>query len=141
MKRIAVGDVKAVRGKIVRGRFPLLELPTGVNDFLAVVILQGKKPGPCLWLTANIHGDENTGLVALFSGIVATSLFLYARQRSSQASELAMVDATQSSEVVFALVGEMLILKAPLPNGIAVSGMVLVFVGLALFIRFQEGAG
>jgi predicted deacylase len=65
MKRITVGDVKAVRGKIVRGRFPLLELPTGVKDFLAVVILQGKKPGPCLWLTANIHGDENTGLVAL----------------------------------------------------------------------------
>jgi predicted deacylase len=65
MKPISIGDVKAGRGTIVRGRFPLLELPTGGKEFLPIVILQGRKSGPCLWLTANIHGDENTGLVAL----------------------------------------------------------------------------
>ena len=84
----------------------------------------------------------NTSLVALFSGVFATSLFLYARNHAKKASELAAVDATQSSEVIFALLGEIMILGAPLPSGWALAGIVIVFAGLALFIRFQEvGAG
>lgn len=47
----------------------------------------------------------NTALVALFSGVAATSLFLQARNLSKTAGELAAVDATQSSEVIFALLG------------------------------------
>jgi len=80
----------------------------------------------------------NTALVALFSGIFATSLFLYARGKSKRASELAAVDATQSSEVIFAMTGEILLLSSPLPNTIALVGIFMVFSGLALFIRFQE---
>jgi drug/metabolite transporter (DMT)-like permease len=80
----------------------------------------------------------NTALVALFSGVCATSLFLYARNQAKKASQLAAVDATQSSEVIFALLGEVSILKAPLPNIPALVGIVVVFVGLALFVRFQE---
>jgi len=82
----------------------------------------------------------NTALVALFSGVFATSLFLYARNKSKKATELAAVDATQSSEVIFAMIGEILILNSPLPNNIAIAGIFLVFAGLALFIRFQEVA-
>jgi drug/metabolite transporter (DMT)-like permease len=80
----------------------------------------------------------NTALVALFSGIMATSLFLFARNKARSASELAAVDATQSSEVIFAMLGEILILGAPLPNGMALAGIILFFIGLALFIRFHE---
>ena len=80
----------------------------------------------------------NTFLVALFSGVIATSLFLMARNRSSKPSELAAVDATQSSEVIFALIGEVVILNAPLPGGLSIAGMCLVFIGLGLFVRFQE---
>lgn len=80
----------------------------------------------------------NTALVALFSGVAATSLFLYARSLARRASELAAVDATQSSEVVFALIGEVLILNAAWPTGLAVAGIGIVFAGLTLFIRFQE---
>lgn len=80
----------------------------------------------------------NTALVALFSGIIATSLFLFARNKSRKASELAAVDATQSSEVVFAMIGEIFLLNAPLPNPIAFAGVFLVLIGLGLFIRFQE---
>lgn len=76
--------------------------------------------------------------MALFSGIFATGLFLFARNKSKRASELAAVDATQSSEVIFAMIGEILILNSPLPNGIALAGIFLVFSGLALFIGFQE---
>ena len=80
----------------------------------------------------------NTALVALFSGVIATSLFLMARNKARKPSELAAVDATQASEVIFALIGEMVILNAPLPNSLAIAGIGLVFFGLALFIRFQE---
>ena len=80
----------------------------------------------------------NTALVALFSGIIATGLFLFARNRSKRASELAAVDATQSSEVIFAMIGETLILNTPLPGPVSFAGFFLVFIGLALFIRFQE---
>ncbi|RLC06639.1 MAG: multidrug resistance efflux transporter family protein [Deltaproteobacteria bacterium] len=80
----------------------------------------------------------NTFLVALFSGVIATSLFLMARNKACKPSELATVDATQSSEVIFALMGEILILNAPLPNSISIAGMCLVFFGLVLFVCFQE---
>ncbi len=80
----------------------------------------------------------NTALVALFSGVIATSLFLLARNKAQKASELAAVDATQSSEVIFALIGEIIFLNSPLPGMKAFAGMFLVFIGLVFFIRFQE---
>jgi hypothetical protein len=64
--------------------------------------------------------------------------FLFARGKARNASELATVDATQSSEVLFAILGEILILHSGLRTSIAVIGIILVFAGLALFIRFQE---
>ena len=80
----------------------------------------------------------NTALVALLSGIVATTLFLMARHRAHKPSQLAAVDATQASEVIFALIGEILFLHAALPTQQAWIGMVLVFLGLGFFIYFQE---
>lgn len=80
----------------------------------------------------------NTALVALFSGVIATGLFLFARNKAKKASELAAIDATQASEVVFAMLGEILFLNAPLPNVVALAGIILVFSGLALFIGFRE---
>ncbi len=55
-----------------------------------------------------------------------------------RASELAAVDATPSSEVVFAMIGEVMILGAPWPTGAAVAGVAVVFAGLGFFIHFQE---
>jgi len=80
----------------------------------------------------------NTAMVAVFSGVIATSLFLNARNGAAGAGELAAVDATQSSEVVFAMLGEMLLLNSALPGGMALAGIFLVIIGLMLFIWFQE---
>lgn len=80
----------------------------------------------------------NTALVAIFSGIFATSLFLFARNKARKASELAAVDATQSSEVIFAMLAEVLFINAPLPGGMAMAGIIVVFAGLGLFIFYQE---
>lgn len=82
----------------------------------------------------------NTALVAFFSGICATSLFLFARSKSKKGSELAAVDATQSSEVIFAIIGEVVLIGAPLPGAASVIGILLVFTGLGLYIRFQDSA-
>lgn len=110
----------------------VLLLSLGSLPFWGVLVLVTSPPLPSSGQLIN------TALVALFSGICATSLFLFARGKSRRASELAAVDATQSSEVIFAMTGEILLLNSPLPSAIAFAGIMLVFSGLALFIRFQE---
>jgi drug/metabolite transporter (DMT)-like permease len=128
-------------------RLPRIDDPLVENPFVKVLLLSlGSVP---FWLVLVALNRPplpsagqlvNTALVALFSGICATSLFLYARSKSKQGSELAAVDATQSSEVIFAMIGEIVLIGAALPGAAAVAGIVLVFTGLALFVRFQETA-
>lgn len=124
---------------------PRIQSPYLENPFNKVLLLSlGSLPFWCLLVGLAAPAPPSTGqvvntaLVAVFSGICATSLFLYARSRSRRASELAAVDATQSSEVVFALIGEIVLLQASMPTAMAVAGVVLVFAGLALFIYYQE---
>ena len=82
----------------------------------------------------------NTALVALFSGVAATSLFLQARNLSKTAGELAAVDATQSSEVLFALLGEIVIIGAAFPDLFSIFGILVTCIGIVLFVCFQEQA-
>jgi len=80
----------------------------------------------------------NTALVALFSGVAATSLFLQARNLSKTAGELAAVDATQSSDVLFALLGEIVIIGAAFPDILSVFGILITCAGITLFVCFQD---
>jgi len=80
----------------------------------------------------------NCSLVALFSGVCATSIFLFARNLASNSNELAGVDATQSSEVIFALIGGILFLGSKGPNLISAIGLILILVGLTFFIKYQK---
>ena len=43
--------------------------------------------------------------------------------------QLATVEATQSGEVLFALVGELILLSAPIPSSLSWIGMSLVIIG------------
>jgi len=81
----------------------------------------------------------SVALVALFSGFIATTLFLSARHQACNASELAAVDATQASEVIFALAGEVLFLGAALPNTTGVVGMLVTITGLLAFAYHDHG--
>lgn len=81
----------------------------------------------------------NTFMVALLSGVFATSIFLFSRNIASTPNELAGVDATQASEVIFALLGGMLFLKGSAPNVTSMIGLGLIMIGLILFVAFQEG--
>lgn len=58
----ALGDVVAAPGELVHGWFELATLPTGHRERLPIVLVRGREPGPTVWVTANIHGDEVTGL-------------------------------------------------------------------------------
>lgn len=78
----------------------------------------------------------NTFLVALFSGIIATGVFLYAREQATTTQEVAGVDATQASEVIFALIGGMIILNTPFPSMIGIIGIGLIVAGLILFSKY-----
>ncbi|GHG03898.1 membrane protein [Deinococcus piscis] len=77
----------------------------------------------------------STALVALLSGVIATGLFLQARGDAKTPGEVAAVDATQASEVLFALLGGVLLLGTPLPGALAWAGLVVMLLGLALFLQ------
>lgn len=80
----------------------------------------------------------STLLVALLSGVFATSIFLFARNLASTPGELAGVDATQASEVVFALIGGILFLGNSSPEPVSIIGLAIIVVGLLLFVTFQD---
>ncbi|MCP3956080.1 MAG: multidrug resistance efflux transporter family protein, partial [Desulfobacterales bacterium] len=54
------------------------------------------------------------------------------------AGELAAVDATQSSEVVFALLGEIVIVGAAFPDIFSVFGIGITCTGIILFVCYQD---
>ena len=57
-----MGGVEIARGKRVKIEIPVTRLPTGTTLSLPVAVLRGRLPGPCLWLSAAIHGDELNGV-------------------------------------------------------------------------------
>ncbi|MCG8683732.1 MAG: multidrug resistance efflux transporter family protein [Desulfobacterales bacterium] len=126
-------------------RVPRIDSPI-IDDVFNKVLLMTIGSVP-LWImlvivwqppAPQISQVVNTALVALFSGVFATGIFLFARNLASNSNELAAVDATQSSEVVFALAGGLLFLRASPPNMISLSGLVLILAGLGLFIKYQQ---
>ncbi|MFB5758801.1 DMT family transporter [Paenibacillus medicaginis] len=75
----------------------------------------------------------NSLLVAVFSGVAATVLFFQATQMvRSSPQRLAGVEATQSLEVVFALIAEVIVLSAPLPAMTGWVGLILVVGGMII---------
>ena len=71
--------------------------------------------------------------VALFSGVIATLLFFYATDLvKTNPKQLAVVEATQSGEVIFTLLGGILVLGDRLPNLIGLFGIALIVTGMIL---------
>jgi len=140
-----IGNQLVWEAKTGRGRLPDISGPELEHPFAKVLLMSlGSVPFWCLLVAVTAPPPPasgqivNTALVALFSGVLATGLFFFARNESKTGSQLAAVDATQSSEVIFALAGEMLIIGAALPNALGVLGILITAAGLVLFVRFQE---
>jgi drug/metabolite transporter (DMT)-like permease len=132
-------------GQGLGGRIPHIDDPALANTFtrvlllawgslpfwlLAVLVTQPPPPAPGQWL--------NTLLVAVFSGVIATSLFIGARHLARSAYELAAVDATQSAEVIFSVAGEAILLGGALPGVLGWAGIGLTVVGLVLYLLAQQ---
>jgi uncharacterized membrane protein len=83
----------------------------------------------------------NTAVVALLSGVIATTLFFHARHRAKTPFELSAVDATQSTEVVFSLLGEIVFLHGSIPGMAGCLGIALSVIGLILYVRTQAVEG
>ena len=104
------------------------------------------------WILLSIYGVTinevpnepqmyQTLIVAICSGVIATVLFFMATdQVQKDEKALASVEATQSAEVVFALVGEIMILKIHLPDIYSIIGIVLVIIGMMLHSFKKEKA-
>lgn len=59
---LTIGGVSIPAGKRVKIEIPVTRLPTGTTLSLPVAVIRGRHPGPCLWLSAAIHGDELNGV-------------------------------------------------------------------------------
>ncbi|MBI3164221.1 MAG: multidrug resistance efflux transporter family protein [Anaerolineales bacterium] len=112
----------------------VLLLTLGSLPFWAGLLLATFPPAP------SVDQLISTALVALLSGVIATTLFLYARHLSHQPYEIAAVDSTQSLEVVFSLTGEIVFLSGALPGWIGLAGILLTILGLIAYISFQNNA-
>lgn len=94
------------------------------------------------WLVLGAWGVGAVGLpssgqviqsvgVALFSGVAATLLFFWATDRvRNNPRQLALIEATQSGEVVFSLLGGVLLLGDPLPGPMGLAGLCLIVGGM-----------
>lgn len=97
-----------------------------------------------VWLLLSVYawftvGPPSSGqtlqslIVAVSSGVIATVLFFRATDMvQGNMGKLAAVEATQSMEVLFAVVGEVALLAAPLPSLLSSIGMILVIAGMIL---------
>lgn len=52
-------------GTIARIEQPVARLPTGTWVSLPVMVMVGARPGPVVWLSAAVHGDELNGVVVV----------------------------------------------------------------------------
>lgn len=95
-----------------------------------------------VWILLAVYATFSVGLpssdqvfqsliVGLSSGVIATTLFFMAtdRVRENQ-GKLAAVEATQATQILFVIVGEMMLLGVPLPEPIAFIGLFIIIIGL-----------
>jgi drug/metabolite transporter (DMT)-like permease len=102
----------------------VLLMTMGSIPFWIVLLLISNPPPP---LKSQII---NTGIVAISSGIIATSIFYKARNSTKSPYVISAIDATQSGEVIFSLAGEILLLNGVLPELAGGTGIVIIVLGI-----------
>lgn len=102
------------------------------------------------WILMGIYAIFTVGLpsssqvfqsfiVAVSSGVIATILFFMATDRvRNHQGKLAAVEATQSTEIIFVIIGEMFLLHVPLPAPIALIGLGIIILGMFLHSYYTK---
>lgn len=62
MEALVIAHQTVQPGTTVHTELPFARLPTGTSLPLPLVLVHGVAPGPTLWLSAAIHGDEVNGI-------------------------------------------------------------------------------
>lgn len=105
-----------------------------------------------LWLVVAAYGHARVGWpsltqvlqssgVALSSGVIATTLFFRAsHMTANNPVALAAVEASQSTELLFALLLGVVFLGEPWPSTFSFAGAVLIVVGMVLYSRISVSA-
>lgn len=62
---LEIGGETVAPGEVRTLEIPAARLPTGTWISLPVAVVNGTRPGPCLWLSAAIHGDEINGVAII----------------------------------------------------------------------------
>ena len=88
------------------------------------------------WSTVGLPSMSQVGqslIVSVSSGVIATSLFFMATDMvQHDQGKLAAVEATQSVELIFAMLGEMVLLSLPLPGALSLVGVLVIIGGMSL---------
>ena len=131
------------------GNRKMMDICTGRLDVFQRVLGMTLASLP-LWIVLSIYGfitagppsiaqTLQSGLVALSSGVIATILFFQATDLvRGNMQKLASVEATQSMEVLFTLLGELILLKTTFPTALSWSGMILVMAGMILHSLYSN---
>ena len=59
---VRIGDLEVPPGSEQLLQIPVARMLTGNWMSLPVVVLNGREPGPTVWLSAALHGDELNGM-------------------------------------------------------------------------------
>lgn len=62
MTNLEIAGYKIAPGEIRRGELRTLELADGSQMAIPLVLINGRRPGPCIYIGAAIHGDEVNGI-------------------------------------------------------------------------------
>lgn len=126
------GPIPDIKNPLINDSFArVLLLTMGSVPFWLLLVLLASPPPP------SVNQLVSTAMVAVFSGLIATTIFLYARHHCHHPGEIAAVDATQSMEVIFSLAGEIVFLQGALPGLLGTAGIILTIIGLVAYSRLQ----
>ncbi|EGQ26382.1 multidrug resistance efflux transporter family protein [Mammaliicoccus sciuri] len=125
------------------GNRKMMDLLGGRLDMFQRVLAMTLMTLP-IWLVMALYAWATVGLpstsqvvqsviVAVSSGVIATSLFFMATDMvQHDQGKLAAVEATQSVELIFAMLGEMVLLSLPLPGALSLVGVLVIIGGMSL---------
>lgn len=145
MMDIALGVIPVVAASVAYplGNRKMMEVCGGRLDVFQRVLGMTLASLP-FWIVLAVYGlitvgppstsqSIQSGLVAISSGVIATVLFFHATDLvRGNMQKLAAVEATQSMEVLFALIGELILLNTVLPSALSWGGIFLVMAGMIL---------
>lgn len=81
---------------------------------------------------------EGSFIVAVFAGVIGTTLFFKATKLAKgDHKKLAAVESTQAAELIFALLGEILLLQGVLPSTAGIIGIIIIIFGI-IMLNFKS---